>query len=122
MGAIRKAIAAAKARTDKPTLIRFKAIIGYGPPNTANNHDAHGLPITVHLTCCIMDDGCLQEGISRESGADAGHLGLEKVIAFGTTTASPSTATPCSPSRRTSPSTTRPPADRCSRCRTAEKT
>ena len=64
MGATRKATAAAKACTDKPTLIRFKAIIGYGPPNTTNSHDAHGLPIIVHYTYRIMGDGCLREGIS----------------------------------------------------------
>ena len=69
MGAIRKATTAAKARTDKPTLIRFKAIIGYGPPNTADSHGAHGLPIIVHYTCCTMGDGCLPEGVSHESCA-----------------------------------------------------
>jgi len=42
---IRKAIAAAKASTDKPTLIRVKAIIGYGTFNKADGHDAHGAPL-----------------------------------------------------------------------------
>ena len=79
MGAIRKAAAAARARTDEPTLIRFKAIIGYGPPNTANSHDTHGLPIIV-CTFGIMGDGCPQEGISHESGANSGHFGLGKLI------------------------------------------
>ena len=40
MDAIRKAIRAAKARTDMPTLIRVKAIIGYGTFNKADNRDA----------------------------------------------------------------------------------
>ena len=50
-GAIWKAIAAAKARTDKPALIRYKAIIGYGPPSTANSHDAQSF-IIAHYACC----------------------------------------------------------------------
>merc|ERR1712050_393336 len=43
--AIRKAIAEAKACTDKPTLIRVKTVIGYGSPNKADSHDAHGAPL-----------------------------------------------------------------------------
>jgi transketolase len=42
---IRKAIADAKACTDKPTLIMVKTLIGYGSPNKANSHDAHGAPL-----------------------------------------------------------------------------
>jgi len=45
VNAIRKAIADAKACTDKPTLIRVKTIIGYGSPNKADSHDAHGAPL-----------------------------------------------------------------------------
>jgi len=40
--AIRKAIAEAKAVTDKPTLIKVTTIIGYGSPNKADSHDVHG--------------------------------------------------------------------------------
>jgi len=40
--AIRKAIDAAKAVTDKPSLIKVSTIIGYGSPNKANSHDVHG--------------------------------------------------------------------------------
>merc|ERR1719297_599332 len=45
VAAIRKAIADAKACTDKPTLIKVKTIIGYGSPNKADSHDAHGAPL-----------------------------------------------------------------------------
>jgi len=43
--AIRKAIKDAKACTDKPTLIKVKTVIGYGSPNKADSHDAHGAPL-----------------------------------------------------------------------------
>merc|ERR1719183_2603280 len=43
--AIRKAVAEAKACTDKPTLIKVKTLIGYGSPNKANSHTAHGAPL-----------------------------------------------------------------------------
>jgi len=43
--AIRKAIAEAKACTDKPTLIKVKTVIGFGSPNKADSHDAHGAPL-----------------------------------------------------------------------------
>merc|ERR1719387_107701 len=39
---IRKAIAEAKAVTDKPTLIKVTTLIGYGSPNKADTHDVHG--------------------------------------------------------------------------------
>ncbi|MGK7873849.1 MAG: transketolase [Xenococcaceae cyanobacterium] len=40
--AIAKAIEAAKAVTDKPSLIKVTTTIGYGSPNKANTHDVHG--------------------------------------------------------------------------------
>merc|ERR1712203_186462 len=43
--AIRKAIKEAKACTDKPTLVRVRTVIGYGSPNKADSHDAHGAPL-----------------------------------------------------------------------------
>lgn len=45
VGAIRSAVKAAKACKDKPTLIRVKTTIGYGSPNKANSHAAHGAPL-----------------------------------------------------------------------------
>jgi len=45
VAAIRKAIAEAKACKDKPTLIKVKTVIGYGSPNKADSHDAHGAPL-----------------------------------------------------------------------------
>lgn len=42
LDAIHKAIETAKSVTDKPSLIKVRTIIGYGSPNKANSHDAHG--------------------------------------------------------------------------------
>ncbi len=33
--------------SDKPTLIVLRSVIGYGSPNKANSHDAHGAPLGV---------------------------------------------------------------------------
>ena len=43
--AIDRAIVAAKAQNDKPTLICCKTIIGKGSPNKAGTHDVHGSPL-----------------------------------------------------------------------------
>lgn len=40
--ALEKAIAEAKACTDKPTLIKVTTIIGFGSPNKGDSHDSHG--------------------------------------------------------------------------------
>jgi transketolase len=40
--AIQKAIETAKSVTDKPSLIKVRTTIGYGSPNKADSHDAHG--------------------------------------------------------------------------------
>ncbi len=43
--AVSQAIAAAKAVTDKPSLICAKTTIGFGSPNKAGSHDCHGAPL-----------------------------------------------------------------------------
>ena len=43
--ALRKAIDAARAVTDKPSLICCKTVIGFGAPNLAGTHDCHGAPL-----------------------------------------------------------------------------
>jgi transketolase len=43
--AINKAIAEAKAVTDKPSLICTRTIIGFGSPNLCGSHDCHGAPL-----------------------------------------------------------------------------
>jgi transketolase len=45
LAAIQRAIDSAKKVTDKPTIIVLKSIIGYGAPNKANTHGAHGAPL-----------------------------------------------------------------------------
>ncbi|ADN74829.1 transketolase [Ferrimonas balearica DSM 9799] len=43
--AIKAAIEAARAETNKPTLICTKTVIGYGSPNKSGSHDCHGAPL-----------------------------------------------------------------------------
>ena len=45
VAAVDAALAAARAVTDRPSLICCKTIIGKGAPNKANSHDAHGSPL-----------------------------------------------------------------------------
>ena len=45
LSAIQKAFDTAKKSEDKPTLIVLKSIIGWGSPNKANTHNAHGAPL-----------------------------------------------------------------------------
>lgn len=42
---IRAAITLGKAEKNRPTLIKARTIIGYGSPNKADTHDAHGSPL-----------------------------------------------------------------------------
>jgi transketolase len=42
---IDKAIAAAKADTSRPSIILVRTTIGFGSPNKANTHEAHGSPL-----------------------------------------------------------------------------
>ena len=43
--AVTKAIAEAKAVTDKPSIICARTTIGFGAPNLAGSHDCHGAPL-----------------------------------------------------------------------------
>ncbi len=43
--AMQKALDVFKSSTDKPTLILVRSVIGYGSPNKANSHGAHGAPL-----------------------------------------------------------------------------
>ncbi len=43
--AVTQAIAAAKAVSDRPSLICAKTTIGFGSPNKAGSHDCHGAPL-----------------------------------------------------------------------------
>jgi transketolase len=45
LDSIDKAIAAAKAETSRPSLILVRTTIGFGSPNKANTHEAHGSPL-----------------------------------------------------------------------------
>lgn len=45
LAAIEDAIKQAQQETDRPSLISVKTIIGYGSPNKANSHKAHGSPL-----------------------------------------------------------------------------
>lgn len=45
LAALKSALDNFKATTDKPTLIIVKSIIGFGSPNKANTHGAHGAPL-----------------------------------------------------------------------------
>ncbi|HUE70354.1 MAG TPA: transketolase [Pirellulaceae bacterium] len=45
LAAIQNAIDAAHRCTDKPTIVVLRSVIGYGSPNKANTHGAHGAPL-----------------------------------------------------------------------------
>jgi transketolase len=53
---LRKAIANAKAVTDKPSLIKVSTLIGYGSPNKADTHDVHGAPLGPDETAATRDN------------------------------------------------------------------
>jgi transketolase len=45
LGAIQRALSRFAVTEDRPTLIVLRSIIGYGSPNKANSHGAHGAPL-----------------------------------------------------------------------------
>jgi transketolase len=45
LGAIQRAMDSAKKTTDRPTIVVLKSVIGWGSPNKANTHGAHGAPL-----------------------------------------------------------------------------
>ena len=45
ISAVSKAIAAAKAHSDQPSLIAVRTVIGYGSPNKQGSSEAHGSPL-----------------------------------------------------------------------------
>jgi transketolase len=45
LAALAKALEAFKSCSDKPTLIVVRSVIGYGSPNKADTHGAHGAPL-----------------------------------------------------------------------------
>ena len=45
LAAIQRAIDSAKKTTDRPTIVVLKSVIGWGSPNKANTHGAHGAPL-----------------------------------------------------------------------------
>jgi transketolase len=53
---LRKAIANAKAVTDKPSLIKVSTLIGYGSPNKADTHDVHGAPLGPEETAATREN------------------------------------------------------------------
>ncbi|MEN6368247.1 MAG: transketolase [Thermotogota bacterium] len=48
--ALDRAIAAAEAESERPTLIEVKTVIGYGAPTKQNTHGAHGSPLGAEET------------------------------------------------------------------------
>ena len=54
LGAINSALEQFKATTDKPTMILLRSIIGYGSPNKANSHDAHGAALGELMPAAIV--------------------------------------------------------------------
>jgi transketolase len=46
----------------------------------AATYNVPGMELIDHYTYCIVGDGCLQEGVSHEASAIAGHLKLGKLI------------------------------------------
>jgi transketolase len=56
LAGLNAAIAAAKACTDKPSLIKVSTLIGYGSPNKADSHDVHGAPLGAAETAATREE------------------------------------------------------------------
>jgi len=92
--AIQKAIDAAKAAANKPSLICCKTTIGYGSPNKAGSHSCHGAPLgeeEVALTrkelgwqyeAFVIPEDIYAGWDARESGATAEAAWNEKFAAY----------------------------------------
>ncbi len=92
--AVEKAIAEAKAETDKPTIICCKTTIGFGSPNKGGKEDCHGAPLGddeialvrkelnwPHAPFEIPND-IANEWDAREKGAEAEQKWNETFIAY----------------------------------------
>eukprot|EP00210_Caulerpa_lentillifera_P003774 g3606.t1 len=56
LNSLRAAIETAKSVKDKPTMIKVSTLIGYGSPNKANSHDAHGAPLGADETALTREN------------------------------------------------------------------
>lgn len=45
LAAVRAALQIFRSTNDRPTLIKVRSVIGFGAPNKANSHEAHGAPL-----------------------------------------------------------------------------
>ncbi|HED16775.1 MAG TPA: transketolase [Gammaproteobacteria bacterium] len=91
---IQKAVEAAKAVTDKPTMICCKTTIGFGSPNKAGSHSSHGAPLgedEIKLTrealgwkyaAFEIPDDIYQGWNAKEKGAAAEKAWNEKYAAY----------------------------------------
>ncbi|MBT8062220.1 MAG: transketolase, partial [Gammaproteobacteria bacterium] len=91
---IQQAIDAARAVTDKPSMICCKTVIGYGSPNKAGSHDCHGAPLgedEVELTRkelgwahepFVVPDDIYSAWSGKDKGAAAESAWNEKFAAY----------------------------------------
>jgi transketolase len=85
--AIAKAIALAKAMTDKPTMICCKTTIGFGSPNKSGSHACHGAPLgqeEINLTKAALgwDHAAFEVPADIYAGWDAKDKGAKAEAAW----------------------------------------